>query len=60
MSANKEALYEKQNNIDDTDSDYIEPLSEYEKQEERYNDLQQDVDMDEVEEHEGSWSQPDL
>lgn len=60
MSANKEALYEKQNNIDDTDSDYIEPLTEHEKELERYNDLQQDVDMNEVEEHEGNWSEPDL
>ncbi len=57
MSANKEALYEKQNSIDDTDYDAI---TEHERQEERYNDLQQDVDSEEVEEHEGNWSQPDL
>ncbi len=57
MGANKEALYEKQNSIDDTDYDAI---TEHERQEERYNDLQQDVDSEEVEEHEGNWSQPDL
>lgn len=60
MGANKEALYEKQNSIDDTDVDYIEPLSEHEKQVERYNDLQQDVDNEEVEHYEGNWSEPDL
>ncbi len=59
MGANKEALYEKQNNIDDTDQEY-EELSEHEKEVERYNDLQQDVDMDVVEEYEGNWSEPDL
>lgn len=59
MGANKEALYEKQNSIDDTDQEY-EELSEHEKEVERYNDLQQDVDMNEVEEHEGNWSEPDL
>lgn len=60
MGAWKEALYEQQNSVDDTDSDYIEPLTEHEKELERYNDLQQDVDSEEVEEHEGNWSEPDL
>jgi len=59
MGAWKEALYEQQNSIDDTDQGY-EPLSDHEKEVERYNDLQQDVDSDEVEEHEGNWSEPDL
>lgn len=59
MSANKEALYEKQNSIDDTDYD-INTISEFEKRWERLHDLQQDVDMDVVEEYEGNWSEPDL